>query len=80
MKTPTKVATRDEIIRSMSKQLRREDLDDIAFIKLLTFYMKLSGWDKNIPTPSQAPKVDVIKTPSPLEQVLAEERKRRAKG
>lgn len=38
------VATKQEVLESLSKQLRREDLEDLAFIKLLTFYMKLAGW------------------------------------
>jgi hypothetical protein len=36
--------TRQQVLESLSKQLRRDDLDDLAFIKLLTFYMKLAGW------------------------------------
>ena len=75
MKAPSKVATRDEVMMSLSKQLRRPDLDDITFVKLLTFYMKLSGWDKNIQAPS--PKTN---KPAPLAAVLEVERKRRAKG
>jgi hypothetical protein len=46
------VATKREVLESLSTQLRREDLDDLTFVKLLTLYAKLSGWDKNTTTPS----------------------------
>jgi hypothetical protein len=38
------VATKKEVLQSLSKQLRREGLDDLTFIKLLNLYAKLSGW------------------------------------
>jgi hypothetical protein len=38
--------TKTEVRQSMSKQLRRDDLDDLTFVRLLTFYAKLSGWIK----------------------------------
>jgi hypothetical protein len=81
MKSPSKVATLQEVRQHLSVQLRRGDaLSDKDFIKLLKVYAALSGWWNKEPAQSQASKADVIKTPSPLEQVLEEERKRRAKG
>jgi hypothetical protein len=51
------VATKKEAIESLSKHLRREDLDDLTFVKLLTLYAKLSGWDTNTPTAPSPKKV-----------------------
>lgn len=44
MPKETKVATRDELIRSLSEQLRRGDLSDVLYIKMLSVYAKLQGW------------------------------------
>lgn len=40
-----KVATKAEVLRSLSTLLRRPALDDKTYVKLLTFYAKLSGWE-----------------------------------
>jgi len=69
--------TKEEALRQLSVQLRRDGLDDLMFCKLLTVYIKLSGWDK---TPTPSPKTPPVKTPSALELVLEAERKRRAEG
>jgi hypothetical protein len=42
----SEVATRQEALQRLSDMLRRADLDDVTFCKLLTFYAKLSGWFK----------------------------------
>lgn len=39
------VATKQEVLRSLSVQLRRPELDDKTYIKLVIFYAKLSGWE-----------------------------------
>jgi hypothetical protein len=75
----SKVASKAEVLQSLSKQLRRDDLDDKTFIKLLTLYSKLSGWNDE-PSPPPAPQQPVIKQPSALDLVLEAERKRRAEG
>lgn len=41
----TKVATKQELLQSLSAQLRRDGLDDLTYIKLLKFYAQLSGWE-----------------------------------
>ena len=73
-----KVATKEEVLQSLSVQLRRPALEDKMFVKLLTLFAKLSGWfdDPKPPAPTETP----VKTPSALDIVLEEERKRRAKG
>jgi hypothetical protein len=38
------VVTKAEALESLTKQLRREDLDDLTFVKLLTMYAKLQRW------------------------------------
>jgi hypothetical protein len=40
----SKVATKDEVLRSLTAQLRREGLSDELYIKLLSVYGKLQGW------------------------------------
>jgi hypothetical protein len=40
------VLTKQEALQRLSDMLRREDLDDLTFCKLLTFYGRLSGWFK----------------------------------
>lgn len=71
-----KVATKQEVLRSLSAQLRRPELDDKTFVKVMNIYAKLQGWfDNEPPSPKNTP---APTQPSPLELVLAEERKRRA--
>ena len=69
--------TKVEVIQQLSTMLRREELSDVDYLRLLTVYMKLSNWVFPItPTPSKV----AVKVPSPLEIVLEAERKRRAEG
>lgn len=74
----TKAITKKEVLQRLSKQLRKPDLDDKTFIKVMSLYAKLAGFYDEPPTPSPA-KVPV-KGPTLNEIVLAEERKRREEG
>jgi hypothetical protein len=38
--------TKREALEGLSEQLRRKDLDDLTFVRLLTFYGRLQGWFK----------------------------------
>ena len=42
--TQSNVMTKADVLKSLTKQLRREDLDDLSYLKLLKVYGQLSGW------------------------------------
>jgi hypothetical protein len=67
--------TKNEALRQLSSYLRRPDLDDLTFCKLLNVFAKLSGWFNDTTPPS--PEKPVVTGPTPLQMVLAAERKRR---
>jgi hypothetical protein len=47
------IATKEEVLRQLSAMLRRDELSDIDFLRLLTVYAKLSGWDYTTPSPKR---------------------------
>ena len=49
---PKDTMSKREILESLSRQLRT-DLKPSVFVKVLTVYSKLSGWDTNNPSPQK---------------------------
>jgi len=45
MPKETKVATKREVLEKLSAQLRRPELDDKTYIKLLRVFGALSNWE-----------------------------------
>ena len=40
------IATKHEVLQQLSTMLRRDELKDDTFVKVLSTYAKLSGWFK----------------------------------
>ena len=38
------ITNRDDILRELTKRLRRKSMDDLSYARLLTMYAKLQGW------------------------------------
>ena len=71
-----KSMSKNDVLHSISVQLRREDIPDLIWVKLLTLYARLANWSFPLtPTPSKG-----AGKASPLDLVLQAERKRRAEG
>jgi hypothetical protein len=66
---PEPVYTKREALQGVTYRLRKQGLEDETFIKLLTIYARMNGWDK-----PKSGKEEEEKEVSPLEAVLAAER------
>jgi hypothetical protein len=48
----SKILSRDEALDLLSDHIRKKGVDDDTLLKLISFYAKLSGWDKEKPEPA----------------------------
>ncbi len=67
---PKPVYTKQEALENLTYRLRKQGMEDETYIKLLTIYSRMNGWDK---PKTEKPDEEA----SPLEIVLERERKRR---
>ena len=56
------ILTKDEALQLLSKQLRNPNIEPLLFVKVLTLYSTIAGWNKEKePTPSE-PNLDELVT------------------
>lgn len=73
---PKPVYTKQEALESLTYRMRKQGLEEEMYLKLLTLYSRLQGWDKPKPTtPSDEDQAEDVN-----QAVIDQEKKRREEG